>query len=198
MATMSVRAHDELLRAAAFGNEEALTELVRAYHDRVHRFGLRVCRDRFDADDAVQEAFIKLARRPDVQGDKGTLSWLMSVVRNACMRMLRPFARERTRLGERVNEPDAIASAELSPDAALERWRLVHLVHGAIAKLDAPYREVIVLRDIEGLAGEEVCSMLGITTAAMKSRLHRARAMVRDELMRHGGMGRVDSPMEER
>ncbi|WP_437669378.1 RNA polymerase sigma factor [Sorangium sp. So ce131] len=179
--------HDTVLAAAARGDDGALELLVRAYHDRVYRFGLRVCRDASDADDAVQEAFTKLARRPDVASHPGVLSWLMTVVRNLCLRMLRPFARERARLGERVDDADADvvhALAELDPQAALERWRLVRAVHEAIAGLEPPYREVLVLRDVEGLTGEEVCATLGLSEAAMKSRLHRARQAVRTEILR--------------
>ena len=172
--------HDALLDAAAQGDDDALEILVRKYHDRVYRFGLRVCRDGFDADDAVQEAFTKLSRRPDVVRDPSALSWLLSVVRNACLRLMRPFLRERARLGEPVENVEHVPSAELDPHAALERWRLVHAVHQAIAALERPYREVLVLRDVEGLEGEEVCRMLGLGEAAMKSRLHRARRQVRD------------------
>jgi RNA polymerase sigma-70 factor (ECF subfamily) len=174
--------HDHVLRAAATGDDAALAELVRAYHDRVYRFGLRVCRDGFDADDAVQEAFTKLARRPDVARDPSVLSWLMTVVRNACARMLRPFVREKRVLGERVADMDTVPAEAGDPEQALERWRLVHAVHQAIAALDRPSREVLVMRDLEGLSGEEVCTALALTEAAMKSRLHRARKELRQRL----------------
>ncbi len=178
--------HQALLDAAAHGDDRALEELVRKYHDRVHRFGKLVCRDHFDADDAVQEAFSRLVRRPDVVRDPSALSWLMSVVRNACLRLLRPFARERARLGERGEDVDLTPSTDLDPQAALERWRLVHAVHQAIAALEPAYREVLVLRDVEGLSGEAVCAALGIGEAAMKSRLLRARARVRDAVREKG------------
>jgi len=165
--------------AAANGDDQALTTLVRLHHDRVYRFGVRVCRDPYDADDAVQEAFVKLAARPDVMADHGALSWLFTVVQNACRRMLRPFARERTVLGDRVEADDA-AALDASPEAALQRWELVGAVHAAISELDRPYREVLVLRDLEGLSGEETCAVLGLELAAMKTRLHRARSMLRD------------------
>jgi RNA polymerase sigma-70 factor, ECF subfamily len=171
--------HDRVLRAAAAGDDEALAVLVRAYHDRVYRFGKRVCRDAFDAEDAVQEAFAKLVRRPDVIQDRGALAWLFTVVRNTCTRLLRPFMRARKHLGERLDDTMEIASSELSPEAALERWHLVQAVHAAIATLEPDLREVIVLRDIEGQSGEEACHALGLSVAAMKSRLHRARAAVR-------------------
>jgi RNA polymerase sigma-70 factor (ECF subfamily) len=173
--------------AAARGDDEALALLVRAYHDRVYRFGVRVCRDRFDAEDAVQEAFSKLSRRPDVVRHSGALSWLMSVVRHACQRMLRPFVRERRALGERANGSDELESvpgAQLDPQQALERWELVRAVHAAIALLDRPAREVLVMRDLEGLSGEETSAALGLELATMKTRLHRARSQLRRELER--------------
>jgi RNA polymerase sigma-70 factor (ECF subfamily) len=170
--------------AAARGDDVALRELVQAYHDRVYRFGVRVCRDRFDAEDAVQEAFSKLSRRPDVVLDQGALSWLMSVVKHACMRMLRPFIRERRALGERVDEADV--ASDVDPHAALERYELVRAVHAAVAKLERPYREVLVLRDIEGLSGEATAAALGLELATMKTRLHRARSMLRDAILGGG------------
>jgi RNA polymerase sigma-70 factor, ECF subfamily len=176
-------AHPGMVQAAARGDDDALASLVRLHHDRVYRFGLRVCRDSSDADDAVQEAFMKLATRQDVLADQGALSWLMTVVRNACLRLFRPFHRQRQALGER-REDEEVPAADLSPEAAMERWQLVHSVHAAIAELERPYREVLVLRDLEGLGGEETCAALGLEMAAMKTRLHRARSMLREKIQR--------------
>lgn len=177
----------QLFGDAARGDDEALMSLVRQHHDRVYRYGLRVCRDGFDAEDAVQEAFLKLSTRRDVVADQGALSWLMSVVRNACRRFWRPFQRQRQRraLGAPLAgaEVDEVAgSAELSPEAALQRWELVRAVHAAISELERPYREVLVWRDLEGRSGAEVCAALGLELAAMKSRLLRARQMLRARL----------------
>jgi RNA polymerase sigma-70 factor (ECF subfamily) len=183
---MTGAGHGDLLAAAARGDDEALAVLVRAHHDRVYRFGLRVCRDGYDADDAVQEAFTKLARRPEVMRDAGALSWLMSVVRNACLRMLRPFLGGRRPLGERLGEDAEPPSDALDPQQALERWELIQAVHAAIAGLARPYREVLIMRDLEGLSGEETCQALGLELAAMKTRLHRARTQLREELLRRG------------
>ena len=174
------------LASDACHDDEALARLMREYHDRVYRFGVRVCRDSFDADDAVQEAFTKLARRPDVARAPSALSWLLSVVRNACLRMLRPFARERRSLGERIADADAVPAEALDPEAALARWRLCRAVHAAIARLDGPHREVLILRDLEGLTGTEAAAALGLTEAALKTRLHRARAELRSALERSG------------
>jgi RNA polymerase sigma-70 factor (ECF subfamily) len=177
----STRAHEALVGAAATGDDHALAALVRAYHDRVYRYGRRACRDRFDADDAVQEAFIKLARRPDVVRHQGALSWLMSVVRRACLRMLRPRSAA-GRARDDASDPDGLAADSEGADAALARWGLVAAVHAAIAELPVQYRAVLVLRDLEGLTGAETCVALGLDLAAMKSRLHRARGLLREKL----------------
>ena len=179
----AARPHRDLLEAAARGDDDALASLVRLHHDRVYRFGLRVCRDGFDADDAVQEAFVKLATRRDVIADQGALSWLMTVVRNACLRWFRKLPRPRRALGER-REEDEVPATTLPPEAALERWELVRSVHEAIAELDRPHREVLVLRDLEGLSGADTCAALGLETAAMKTRLHRARSLLREKIRR--------------
>jgi RNA polymerase sigma-70 factor (ECF subfamily) len=174
-------AHMHVVRAAAGGDEAALTHLVKQYHERVYRYGERVCRDGFDADDAVQEAFVKLARRPDVARDRGVFFWLTAVVKNACLRMLRPFARQRRTLGDAV-EADEVECDGPDPHAALEKFELVRQVHAALAALPEPYREVLVLRDLEGLSGDETARALGLELAAMKSRLCRARSMLRNQL----------------
>jgi len=181
---MTPGAHPNLVTAAANGDDEALTLLVRAYHDRVYRFGQRVCRDDFDADDAVQEAFVALARRPDVVRHGGALSWLLTSVRNACLRMLRPFLRERRSLGEPLGGSEEVVSPLPNPQQALERWEVAQSVHAAIAALPRPYREVVVMRDLEGLSGEETCRSLGLEPAVMKTRLHRARQQLKGRLER--------------
>jgi RNA polymerase sigma-70 factor, ECF subfamily len=178
--------HAQLLNAAASGDNSALSALVKLYHDRVYRFGQRVCRDSFDTADAVQEAFIKLSTRPDVMSAPNTLAWLRTVVRNACFRLMRPFRRERRQLGERVEGLGQVQDDQLSPAAVLERWRLVETVHACISSLDLPFRQVIILRDIEGLSGEQASAALNIDLAALKSRLHRARAALRAEMIGRG------------
>ena len=123
------------LTAAVNGGDAALGALVRLYHARLWRFGRRVCRDDFDADDAVQEAFVKLARSANVQQEE-----------------------------------------------SLERYRLGEVVRDAIAGLEPSLRAVVILRDVEGLTGPEMGASLGLSDAAMKSRLHRARAELRARL----------------
>jgi RNA polymerase sigma-70 factor (ECF subfamily) len=106
--------------------------------------------------------------------------------------MLRTFARHR---GAGAIEADGAVSAAPTPEAAFERWRVAELVHEAIERLAPEYRQVLVLRDIEGLPGAEVCRSLGLSEAAMKSRLLRARSTVRAQLLRFEEVaGRPDAP----
>lgn len=166
-------------RPAAWGDDEALTELVRAHYARVQRFGTRVCRDPDAADDAVQQAFIKLAARPELIVHRGALSWLLTSVRRACLRLLRSLQRWDSLLDEHL--PLAAAA-----DLPLEDRELLEAVQAAIARLDPEHRAALVLRDLEGLTGEEAASVLGVPVATMKTRLHRARRAVREELIRRG------------
>lgn len=99
-------------------------------------------------------------------------SWLFRIVRNECLR------RARVILRDEVVPP--VRSAE---DAALDRLEVQH-VAAAIAALPDDQRRVLVMRDVQGLPGSVVARSLGLTSAAMKSRLHRARAAVRTELSR--------------
>lgn len=159
--------------------DDELTALIRAYHVRVIRYGRRACASPEDADDAIQEAFVKLARRPDVVRHPGALSWLMTTIRRMCARwMPKRFAALDDLDGE-----DAVDHAP-SPSEALAQFELVRTVHDALAALSPASREILILRDLEGYSGEAACAALGLAAPAMKSRLHRARAELRAELVR--------------
>lgn len=181
--------HDTLVRRACDGDDDALSELVEQYHDRVYRYGRTVCRE-VDVDDAVQEAFVALTRtRHSFRGDANIGTWLYTTVRNACRQLLRPIARRRRVLGAQVDD-DAladVASSDPGPAALAEREELVRAVNEALAVLDPVHRQVLVLRDLEGLNGPETAAVLGISLDAMKSRLHRARAALRAEIIEHPG-----------
>jgi RNA polymerase sigma-70 factor (ECF subfamily) len=113
----------------------------------------------------------------------------MTVVKNTCHRLLRPFARARRHLGEPSDGLEQVPVTDPSPEAALGRFQLVRVVHEAIAGLEPPYREVLILRDLEGLPGEEVSRLLGLTLPAMKTRLHRARQLLRERLSPYTHLG---------
>ncbi len=166
-------------------DDDALAVLVRDHHDRVYRFGRAVCRSSADVDDAVQDAFVRLAARRDVIEGGSALGWLLRVVKHNCFRLMRRFTRS---LGVSFDADDSalddVAAADLTPEQALLRFELVRRVHAAIAALTPEQRAVIVLRDLEGQSAHDVALALGVGEEAVKSRLARARAAVRTQLER--------------
>ncbi|MEV5612084.1 sigma-70 family RNA polymerase sigma factor [Streptomyces sp. NPDC052225] len=162
-----------LVAAAQRGDVEALTALVYGSFPHVQRFAHSLCATPQDAEDAAQEALIILYRRIGMLRASGALaSWMFRIVRNECLRRTRGLLRP---------EPDERGVVRSAEDDALLRLEADRVV-AAVAALPDDQRRVLVLRDIQGLPGRTVADRLGLSTAAMKSRLHRARSAVRDEL----------------
>lgn len=172
-----IGAHDAELIAALAGDELALVQLVRTHQTRLLRFGVRVCGNDSDAQDAVQEALVTLSRRPSMHHDPGVLSWMFSIVRNWCLRILRRSRLRAARHSELEHD-----GAHDCPEAILEQYRIAECVRSALASLEPSYKDVVVLRDLEGRHADEVCAALALSQAAMKSRLHRGRAALRRAL----------------
>lgn len=169
-----------LVAAARSGDPEAVEEFLRAQQPRLLRFGLRMCGSPEDAGDVLQDTLIAMARTlPRFRGDSSVATWMFAIARSFCIKKRRrrkgaPAAVE----GLRGDEPDARPTPE---DVALGSER-VALLERAIRALPPASREVLLLRDAEGLSAAEVASVLGVGERAVKSRLHRARRAVRDAL----------------
>ncbi|MEU6314238.1 sigma-70 family RNA polymerase sigma factor [Streptomyces sp. NPDC047014] len=157
-----------LVLAAQAGDLDSLTALVESAHPNVRRFAYSLCASREDAEDAAQEALIILYRRIGMLRASGALaSWMFRIVRNECLRRARLIPKER------VPVPDgAVGSAEEEVLRRLEAGRVAE----AIAALPVEQRRVLIMRDVQGRSGRCTADALGLSTAAMKSRLHRARA----------------------
>ncbi|MFD9475654.1 MULTISPECIES: RNA polymerase sigma factor [Streptomyces] len=165
---------EPLILAAQGGDLDAVTALVSGSHPNVRRFAYSLCASPEDAEDAAQEALIILYRKIGMLRASGALaSWMFRIVRNECMRRARLVPRERAPL------PDsAVMSAE---DEVLEHLEAARVAR-AIAALPADQRRVLIMRDIQGFSGRMAADALGLSPAAMKSRLHRARAALRHTL----------------
>jgi len=176
---------DPILAAARSGDPDALDALLRQYQPRVYRFGLRMCRDEEDAKDVLQETLLAAAR--SLQGFRGASSlssWLYSIARGFCIKKRRrsKFApREEMRL-DAQSPAHAVPDPGPAQDAALLSREVEAAVEAAIRALKPAFREVLLLRDVEGLTAPEVAEVLGLRVEAVKSRLHRARAAVREHL----------------
>jgi RNA polymerase sigma-70 factor (ECF subfamily) len=105
---------------------------------------------------------------------------MFTIVRRECLRLIERNGRVPAALG---GQEDSIASEVLDPEAAIIGSRSTHLLAEALGSLDPTYREVLLLRDVEELSAPEAASRLGISVQALKSRLHRARASLRDRYL---------------
>ncbi|MFJ6938551.1 RNA polymerase sigma factor [Streptomyces sp. NPDC101132] len=176
-----------LVASAQRGDVEALSALVYGSHPHVQRFAHSLCATPQDAEDAAQEALIILYRKIGMLRASGALaSWMFRIVRNECLRRTRGVLQ---RLPAAVpggsGEPDAFEAAAGAARSAEEDVLLrleAERVAAAVAGLPDDQRQVLVMRDIQGLPGRAVADRLGLSTAAMKSRLHRARSAVRQAL----------------
>ena len=170
---------EQVVSAAQRGDPRAISTLVSGSHVHVQRFARTLCATPEDAEDAAQEALIVLYRKIGTLRVAAALaSWLFQIVRNECIR------RSRVALADRPRGRRAEPSAEEAGSQRLELARVVE----AIAGLPDEQRAVLVLRDIQGLSGAATAQSLGLSRAAMKSRLHRGRATLRAGLRAQGSV----------
>jgi RNA polymerase sigma factor (sigma-70 family) len=177
---------EELVAAAQRGEPDAISALVSGSHPNVRRFAHALCATPEDAEDAAQEALIILYRRIGMLRASGALaSWMFRIVRNECLRRARLAVRDRGRTAVRDLAVLDLAVPGLRVDSAEDealRRLEADRVAAAVAALPPDQRRVLIMRDVQGRSGRAVASALGLSTPAMKSRLHRARAAVQHEL----------------
>jgi RNA polymerase sigma-70 factor (ECF subfamily) len=176
-----------LLRAAREGDGPALEQLLTRHQPRIYGFGLRLCRDPEDAADVLQETLLAMARSVhDFRGASSLSTWLFTIARSFCIKK-----RRRSKFAPRTvvslealpdAERERLVAAVASPEETAANRELGAALERAIASLGPAHRDVLVLRDVEGLSAPEVGEVLGLSPEAVKSRLHRARLSVRDRL----------------
>jgi RNA polymerase sigma-70 factor, ECF subfamily len=179
----------ELISQVQRGHTELFYELVRPYERRVYAAALAILRNESDAEDVVQEAMLKaLANIRQFRAEARFSTWLIQITVNEALMRRR---RERTRMTEAIEDnrdeegeymPRDFADWREIPSEALERKEVRQKLAEALASLDRKYREVFVLRDMEQLNIQETAEALGISVASVKTRLLRARLMLRDLL----------------
>jgi len=188
-----------LLDRARQGDRRALDALLIKIEPSVHKFGLKLCRDDEAAQEVLQETLLTAARHLSTfRGDSALSTWLYMVAKSVCIKQ-----RRRSKFAPAVVESldaahEATASATGSsierPDDSLERAELGEHLQRAIAALEPMYRDVLVLRDVEGLSASEVAEALELSVEAVKSRLHRARTRVREALAPFMGVEQAPAP----
>jgi RNA polymerase sigma-70 factor (ECF subfamily) len=180
-----------LVKAASTGDRIAMERLLVRAQEAAYRFSLLVCGHPEDAEDVMQDALLKTYQHVgDIGEPEAFRTWLYTTVRNACLMKRR----------RRAGEPSAFVSVERGiettdgtvpvdvPDPSrsmdqrlIDGW-IDHRLHEALRHLAPSYRMVVVMREIEGLSTREVATITGISEANVKTRLHRARLMLRRQL----------------
>ncbi|MFB7374061.1 RNA polymerase sigma factor [Streptomyces sp. NPDC056222] len=169
---------ERLIKAAQNGDVTSLTTVVMESQPHVRKFARSLCASPQDAEDAAQEALIILYRKIGTLRATGALaSWMFRIVRNECLRHVRLLT---SRNDEASAEPEASAGPS-AEDAVLRRLEAERIA-AAVGSLPFDQRQVLIMRDVQGLPGRTVAHALGLSNAAMKSRLHRARAALRHAL----------------
>jgi len=171
---------DPLVQRAQSGDERALEELLASIAPAVQRFGVRMCKDPHDADDVLQDTLLSIATHlGEFEGRSSLTSWVFALTRSAC-------ARRRRGLKNVPHVSDDAVPEAADPGATPEDRAAEHELAAALTRaLDAlpeEHREVILLRDVEGLTAPDAAAALGVSVDALKSRLHRARESLRTAL----------------
>ena len=186
-------ADDELVVLAQAGDNTAFTELIERHQSTCKRMAVSILRDQQDAEDEVQNAFWKAYEHlGQFQQDAKFSTWLSRIVVNQCLMRLRKDRRARfVYLDEGVPGED-VASLDLpdrtqSPEQALAQTEVGAVLQGEIRRIPPLLRDVFILRDVEELDMPEVAEKLGISIAAAKSRLLRARLELRQRMEKHCG-----------
>ena len=177
-----------LVAAAQKGSSAAFTELVRRYERRIFRLAFNITQNREDAEDAIQDAFLKAYKNLDrFQGNSRFYTWLVRITVNEALMKLRKRRPNHFSLDEPLAAEDDFLMPEIedwgpSPEDRYEQTELREILDSAISQLDPGYRIVFLLRDVEELSTEETARLLGLSTSAVKTRLLRARLQLRQLL----------------
>ena len=169
-----------LVESLRRGEPEAFERLVLAYQHRVFSIALRMLADRGEAEEVAQEVFLRVHQSVrDFRGEARLSTWLYAITSRLCLNRLKSPSRAR-RVGEAALM--RMADAHPNPGATLEALEVEAALHRAIGELDDEQRIVVVLRDLHGLAYEEIAAALDLPLGTVRSRLHRARMELKARL----------------
>lgn len=176
------------------GNADEYEKLVPEYQKNVYNLALRMTGDPEDAADMAQEAFIKAYNSlSGYRGDSKFSVWLYRIVSNVCLDFLRAKKRRQT-VSLSVTDDDGedteldIADESQSPERIFERAMTRDAVRRGLAALTPEYRQILILRELQGMSYEEIAAVLGLESGTVKSRIFRARKKLCAFLLRDGNI----------
>jgi len=178
-----------LVTEAKAGSYEAFEELVNRYEKKIYRLGLNLTGNPEDAEDILQEAFLKAYEHlPTFREDSRFYTWIVRIAINQGLMKLRKRRSSReVQIEDASNDdgeviPRDFADWRPNPEQEMERTELETILQDAARSLPMTFRTVFFLRDVEGLSTEETAEMLNLSEGAVKARLFRARLRLREEL----------------
>jgi RNA polymerase sigma-70 factor, ECF subfamily len=192
---LAARAELELFRKARDGDRGAFGQIVIRHQDRLYNAVLRMVGDPEEARELTQEAFTRaLAKIETFRGEAQPYTWIFRIAMNLAISQLRKvqrhrvFSLDRSSNGRAEQEDqaagllDRVAREHETPQQIAERRERSKVVLAALGRIDAEYRAVLVMRDIEGFDYQQMAEVLDLPLGTLKSRLFRARLALRDEL----------------
>lgn len=179
----------ELIRLAALRDEAAIRQIIQTYNRRLYRLARAIMGNDADAEDVVQDAYIHaFSRLHSFRRDASLSTWLSRITINEALMRHRSKHRQKrsqptnlsTREAQIINFP--IGRSDEDPERTMAQRQILHIVEQATDALPEIYRLVFVARVIEGLSMEETATLLDLETATVKTRLFRARKLIKDQL----------------
>jgi RNA polymerase sigma-70 factor (ECF subfamily) len=181
----------DLVSRAKTGDGSAFSVLIDRYEGRIFRLAMNITQNREDAEDVLQEAFLKAYEHLDqFQGNSRFYTWIVRIAVNQALMKLRKRKSDRTiSLDEQIDTGEDMVVREVAawdpdPEERFSREEMNRILTEAIDGLLPIYRTVFTLRDLDGLSTEETAEALDLSVPAVKSRLLRARLQLRDKLTR--------------
>ena len=181
-----------IVAQARLGDAKAFSELLSRYEGKIFRLALHITQNREDAEDVLQEAFLKAYEHLDqFQGQSKFYTWIVRIAVNQALMKLRKRKSDRSvSLDETIDTGEDTVSREIAawdenPEQQYSREEINQILSSAIDGLAPIYRAVFVLRDVDELSTEETAEALELSVPAVKSRLLRARLQLRDKLTRY-------------
>jgi RNA polymerase sigma-70 factor, ECF subfamily len=187
-AVFESRDEAQMIASILAGNTHEFHNLIQPYERSVYSMALSMLQNDADAEDAAQEAFLKAFRNlGKFRGEAKFSTWLISITLNEARSRLRQKKTAKTESLDELNEGGHVSPALLRdwreiPSEVLERREVRVMLQHAITDLPLIYREIFLLRDFEELSVNQSAEALGISVAAAKVRLHRARMMLQKKL----------------
>ncbi len=181
----------QLVAAAKAGDTSAFEELMNRYERKIFRLGMNITQNREDAEDVMQDAFLKSFQNLDrFQGDSRFYTWLVRIAVNEALMKLRKRRPNQVSLDEPIDGEEDSFFREIedwgpSPEQRFAQTELNEILNQVIGELEPIFRVVFILRDVEFISTEETARILGISEAAVKSRLLRARLKLRQRLNKY-------------